>query len=82
LNQGQSKPETASVRIRENTMALVIQVAEEYNVKNVNVLDAMAVAWCEISDEHRDDILFGPEEMETLTPPVDPMKANVTYKPK
>jgi len=82
LNQGQSKPETASVRIRENTMALVIQVAEEYNVKNVDVLDAMAVAWCEISDEHRDDILFGPEEMETLTPPVDPMKANVTYKPK
>ena len=82
MNQGQSKPETASVRIRENTMALVIQVAEEYNVKNVNVLDAMAVAWCEISDEHRDDILFGPEEMETLTPPVDPMKANVTYKPK
>ncbi len=82
MNQGQSKPETASVRIRENTMALVIQVAEEYNVKNVDVLDAMAVAWCEISDEHRDDILFGPEEMETLTPPVDPMKANVTYKPK
>jgi len=63
-------------------MALVIQVAEEYNVKNVDVLDAMAVAWCEISDEHRDDILFGPEEMETLSPPVDPMKANVTYKPK
>tara|TARA_X000001388_G_C2209323_1_gene114502 strand:+ start:925 stop:1173 length:249 start_codon:yes stop_codon:yes gene_type:complete len=82
MNQGQSKPETASVRIRENTMALVLKVAEEYNVKNVDVIDAMAVAWCEISDEHRDDILFGPEEMETLSPPIDPMQANVSYKPK
>ena len=51
-------------------------------MKNVDVIDAMAVAWCEISDEHRDDILFEPEEMETLLPPVDPMKANVSYKPK
>lgn len=82
MNQGQSKPETASVRIRENTMALVIEVAKEYNIKNVDVIDAMAVAWCEISDEHREDILFEPEEMGTLSPPVDPIKANVTYKPK
>lgn len=76
------KPETASVRVREDTMALIIQFANAYNMKNVDIIDAMAVAWCEISDEHRDDILFEPEEMGTLSPPVDPMKANVTYKPK
>jgi len=76
------KPETASIRIRENTMALVIQIAQEYNIKNVDVIDAMAVAWCEISEEDREDILFEPEEMGTLSPQVDPMEANVKYKPK
>lgn len=76
------KPETASIRIRENTMALVMQVAKEYNIKNVDVIDAMAVAWCEISEEDREDILFEPEEMGTLSPQVDPMEANVKYKPK
>ena len=76
------KPETASIRIRENTMALVIQIAQEYNIKNVDVIDAMAVAWCEISEEDRGDILFEPEEMGTLSPQVDPMEANVKYKPK
>ena len=76
------KPETASIRIRENTMALVMQVAKEYNIKNVDVIDAMAVAWCEISEEDREDILFEPEEMGTLSPQVDPMEANVKYNPK
>jgi len=76
------KPETASIRIRENTMALVMQVAKEYNIKNVDVIDAMAVAWCEISEEDREDILFEPEEMGTLSPQIDPMQANVKYNPK
>lgn len=76
------KPETASIRIRENTMALVMQVAKEYNIKNVDVIDAMAVAWCEISEEDREDILFEPEEMGTLSPQIDPMEANVKYNPK
>ena len=75
------KPETASIRIRENTMALVMQVAKEYNIKNVDVIDAMAVAWCEISEEDREDILFEPEEMGTLSPQIDSMEANVKYNP-
>ena len=75
------KPETASIRIRENTMALVMQVAKEYNIKNVDVIDAMAVAWCEISEEDREDILFEPEEMCTLSPQIDSMEANVKYNP-
>ena len=76
------KPETASIRIRENTMALVMQVAKEYNIKNVDVIDAMAVAWCEISEEDREAILFEPEEMGTLSPQIDSMEANVKYNPK
>ena len=76
------KPETASIRIRENTMALVMQVAKEYNIKNDDVIDAMAVAWCEISEEDREDILFEPEEMGTLSPQIDSMEANVKYNPK
>ena len=34
MNQGQSKPETASIRIREDTMALVIEIANHYNENN------------------------------------------------
>ena len=76
------KPETASIRIRENTMALVMQVAKEYNIKNVDVIDAMAVAWCEISEEDREDILFEPEEMGTLSPQIDSREAKRKYNPK
>tara|TARA_Y100000114_G_scaffold71139_1_gene65117 strand:- start:2578 stop:2826 length:249 start_codon:yes stop_codon:yes gene_type:complete len=82
MNQGSSKPETASVRIREDTMALVIQIAEHYGIKNVDVVDAMAEAWMDISDEHRDEIIFGPEDMAKLTPPPNPNQVRVTYKRK
>lgn len=82
MNQGSSKPETASVRIREDTMALVIETAKHYGIKNVDVIDAMAEAWMDICEEHRDEIIFGPEEMTTLTPPPEPLDVKVTYKPK
>lgn len=82
MNQGQSKPETASIRIREDTMALVIEIANHYKIKNVDVIDAMAESWLDISDEHRDEILFGSDDTEDEVPPVDPMQANVSYKPK
>ena len=82
MNQGSSKPETASVRIREDTMAMVIGIAEHYGIKNVDVIDAMAEAWMDICEEHRDEIIFGPNEMATLTPPPKPTEVKVTYKKK
>ena len=82
MNQGSSKPETASVRIREDTMAMVISIASHYGIKNVDVIDAMAEAWMDICDEHRDEIIFGPSEEQVTPPQLDPEKVKVTYKRK
>ena len=42
---GKRKPETVSVRIREETCATIYETAKKHSVKNVDVIDALAYCW-------------------------------------
>tara|TARA_Y100001938_G_C7793157_1_gene283521 strand:- start:125 stop:319 length:195 start_codon:yes stop_codon:yes gene_type:complete len=42
---GKRKPETVSVRIREDTFATIYDAAKKYGVKHVDIIDAMAYCW-------------------------------------
>ena len=42
---GKRKPETVSVRIREDTFATIYDAAKQYGVKHVDIIDAMAYCW-------------------------------------
>ena len=42
---GKRKPETVSVRLREDTFATIYDAAKKYGVKHVDIIDAMAYCW-------------------------------------
>ena len=42
---GKKKPETASVRIREDSFSVIYSVAKEHGVKQVDIVDAMVYCW-------------------------------------
>lgn len=45
MSKGQSKPETVSIRIREDAFVVVAAIAKTHNVKNVDAVDALVYAW-------------------------------------
>ena len=65
MSKGQSKPETVSVRIREDDYAEIVLIAKRYGVKNVDVVQKLVDAWTMIDEEDQDMVFTGdmpPEE--------------------
>jgi len=43
--KGQSKPESVSIRIREDAFVVVAEIARKHGIKNVDAVDALVYAW-------------------------------------
>tara|TARA_R100000458_G_C8278289_1_gene254261 strand:- start:56 stop:328 length:273 start_codon:yes stop_codon:yes gene_type:complete len=84
VSKGQSKPETVSVRIREDDYAEIVEIANHYGVKNVDVVQRLVDAWTMLDEEDRDMVFSGdmpPEEGAPVIYKSDPTQGfQVVYK--
>ncbi|QDP65098.1 MAG: hypothetical protein GOVbin1630_55 [Prokaryotic dsDNA virus sp.] len=84
MSKGQSKPETVSVRIREDDYAQIREIANFYNVKVVDAIESFVKLWGMLDKEDQDLVFLG-EPIEEDVPPIifksDPHEtSHVTYK--
>tara|TARA_R110000824_G_scaffold335459_1_gene522022 strand:+ start:335 stop:616 length:282 start_codon:yes stop_codon:yes gene_type:complete len=75
VSKGQSKPETVSVRIKEDDYAVIAEVATHYGVKNVDAIEKLVDAWTMLSEEDQDMVFLGDAEG-----PEEPEENPVIYK--
>ena len=59
MSVGQSKPETVSVRIREDDYAKIREVGSAYGIKVVDVVQALVDLWDMIGKEDQDMVIHG-----------------------
>lgn len=63
MSVGQSKPETVSVRIREDDYAKIREISTDYGVKVVDAVQALVDLWDMIGKEDQEMVMLG-EELE------------------
>lgn len=57
--KGQSKPESVSIRIREDAFVVVAAIAKAHGVKNVDAVDALVYAWENyVNEVNRESIVW------------------------
>ena len=61
MSQGKIKPETVSVRIREDDYAEIRDISTHYGIKVVDVVQSLVDVWDMLDDEDRDAIMSGEE---------------------
>ena len=66
MSKGQSKPETVSVRIREDDYAQIREIANFYNVKVVDAIESFVKLWGMLDKEDQDLVFLG-EPIEQFT---------------
>ena len=84
MNIGQSKPETVSVRIREDDYAAIREIGQHYGVKNVDVIQNLLDLWGMLDKDDQDMVFLG-GDIEDTGPDVifktpDNQIGSVTYK--
>lgn len=85
MSKGQSKPETVSVRIREDDYAQIREIATSYNLKVVDAIERFVKLWGMLDKEDQDLVMLGsPIEEEDIPPSIyksNPQETfHVTYK--
>ena len=71
MSKGQSKPETVSVRIREDDYAQIREIATSYDLKVVDAIERFVKLWGMLDKEDQDLVMLGsPIEEEDIPPSI------------